>query len=410
MKKNTALKIMYLVIAILSLQVIKTIIARTNWDYGFYSATIISALQFLLLIIFPLVALCRLLLGKLFPSRKGVFSWLLAFLLLAFAEWQFTGWLKNPAVIPGFLKESYRYFYYHHSYNLAQFDPALSTYDAQLFYKLKPGLTGSFKNAEFSHLVTANSKGMRDDDSSLYRPAIICLGDSYTWGWGVDQAHTWPQLLENQKGMKLLNASMPSFGTARSMMRLAQLDTSNLQYLLLQYCINDEGENQAYIKGGYHLPISSETEYNKLTRSHRINSLYFPGKNFLLIASIFLKKFINKVVPVFHFEALYGEKEMVNEKAVTEFLDILSKAPVDFTKVKIIAFHLDAFPLVTDRFYRLTDSLSHTAHYDSIFNNHLQVVDMSRVLRKQDYYEFDPHLLPSAQEKIAQALGGQMGH
>lgn len=175
MKKNTALKLMYLIIAILFLQVVKALITRIDWDYGFFAATIISALQFLLLFMFPLAALCRLLFRKLLPSGTGVLGWLMAFLLIALAEWQFTSWLKNPSVMPDFLKESYRYYYFHNSYHIAQFDEKLCAYDPRLFYTLKPGVTGSFANAEFRHQVRANSRGMRDDDSSLHRRPLSAL-------------------------------------------------------------------------------------------------------------------------------------------------------------------------------------------------------------------------------------------
>jgi hypothetical protein len=405
MKKNTALKIMFLVMAILFLQVVKALISSSGWDYQFFTATVITAIQFLLLITFPVAALCRLFLRKKFASKSTVMSWSMAFALVILAECLFTWWLHNPSKAPGFLRESYRYFYFQHNYHVAQFEDALSNYDPRLFYVHKPGLKGSFTNAEFSHQVLANSKGMRDDDSSLHRPAIICIGDSYTWGWGVDQSHIWPELLQQQKGMKVLNAAMPSYGTARSVIRLSELDLSNLQYLVVQYCANDATENAEYIKQHYRLPISSEAEYRKLTRANRINLQYFPGKNFLLVTSIFLKKLVNKIVPVFKFESMYGDKEMVNEKTVNAFLQVLSKAPVDFAKVKIVAFQLDPLPLVTDQFARLTDSLVHTAAYDAVFQNNLQVIDMSRIVKQEDYYVLDPHLIPSSQTKIAQAVG-----
>lgn len=396
---------MFLVIATLILQVAKALVNRINWDFGFFAASLISAIQILLLVIFPLAALCRLFFRKIFRSKTGTLSWLMALLLIALAEWLFTSWLHSPSRIPGFLKESYRYFYYHNRYHLAQFDDNLSIYDPTLTYTLRPGLAGSFENAEYKHQVLANSKGMRDDEPSLHRPAVICIGDSYTWGWGVDQPDVWPGILEQQKSLKVLNASMPSFGTARSVIRLSQLDQSNLQYLIVQYCANDEWENTQYLKGGYRLPITSESEYRKLVRTRRINMQYFPGKNFLLVSSVFLKKLVNKLAPVFTLEKIYGESETISEKSVKEFLDILSKAPVDFAKVRIIAFQLDVFPLVTGQFARLTDSLSHTAPYDSIFRNNLQVIDMSQVVKREDYYMLDPHLLPSSQTKIADAVG-----
>lgn len=410
MKKNIVLKLMFLLITLLLLQVVKVLLSRVHWDYGFFAGTIIVAIQFLLLIIFPLHFGCRFFITKISKIKPGVLSWLMVFALLAMAEILFSWWLKNPSHIPGPLKQSYRYFYFHHSYRIAQFDAALCTWDSQLFYTLQPGVRGNFSNAEFSHPVMANSSGMRDDDSSLVQPRVICLGDSYTWGWGVDQSKTWPQLLESQKGMKVLNASMPSYATARSITRLRQLDLGKLEYLLVQYCGNDADENNEYIKNNYHLNISSRADYEKLTRSHRINMRYFPGKNFLLVSSIFLKKLVNKLVPVFSFEEVYGDSDPVDANAIKAFMEVLSKAPVDFTKVKVIVFQLDPFPLVTGRFARLADSLRVTAPYDTVFSNNLRVVDMSKVLTPQDYYILDPHLLPAAQIKVVQAVDSLVGH
>jgi len=48
-----------------------------------------------------------------------------------------------------------------------------------------------------------NRFGIRDrDDLTLDKPAgvrrVVCLGDSFTLGWGVRQEHSWPVLVENE--------------------------------------------------------------------------------------------------------------------------------------------------------------------------------------------------------------------
>lgn len=69
---------------------------------------------------------------------------------------------------------------------------------------LKPDTTLTFQNREFKNIIHTNSKGLRDDDSSLVKPEIICLGDSYTFGWGVDNGISFPDKLEKLTAYKVL--------------------------------------------------------------------------------------------------------------------------------------------------------------------------------------------------------------
>lgn len=399
-----ALKFMYLVIILLCLQVIKTFISRSEGEYAWFFSTVILATQFLLLVLVPLSILFRVLFRKRFPRHAAWLSWASALGMVVLFELLFTYWLHHPGQVPGILKSSYRYYYFQYDYHIAQFDNRLSTYDDQLYYTLKPGVRAHFANAEFRNEVAANRLGLRDDEASLSQPTIICVGDSYTWGWGVEQEQSFPQLIEKQTGRKVLNAGMASYGTAREIIGLSKVDLSKLEYLVVQYCGNDVTENKQFIREGNQLKISPEAEYRRLTRSHRNAMIYFPGKNFLLVGQIFLKKLVNKVYPVFSFEHLLVYDDEVNPDACKAFLDVLSRAPVDITKVTIVAFQLGPHPILTNRFARLTDSLVRTAPFDSLFKNNLQVIDMSRVVSRENFYELDPHLRPSGHMNVAQAI------
>jgi lysophospholipase L1-like esterase len=61
----------------------------------------------------------------------------------------------------------------------------------------------SYRTIEFSHTVQINTHGFRGGDVAPYvdlnAPTdcrIVLLGDSFTYGWGVDYAQTWGALLE----------------------------------------------------------------------------------------------------------------------------------------------------------------------------------------------------------------------
>ena len=66
-------------------------------------------------------------------------------------------------------------------------------------------------------------------------------------GWGVDENETFASLLEQNLKLRVLNASISSYGTARQIELLNSLDVSNLEYLIIQYCKNDFNENKTYL-------------------------------------------------------------------------------------------------------------------------------------------------------------------
>lgn len=80
-----------------------------------------------------------------------------------------------------------------------------------------------YETPEFAYSVRINTHGWRGDDVSLAPlPAcrIMLLGDSFTYGWGVEYAQTWGNLLEQQLreryyiDAQVLNLGVPGGNTA----------------------------------------------------------------------------------------------------------------------------------------------------------------------------------------------------
>ena len=77
-----------------------------------------------------------------------------------------------------------------------------------------------FKTIEFEYTANINSIGIRDRELPKARGdvfRILAIGDSYTYGWGVDQEETWPYLLEMQlreegHTVEILNLGKPGTG------------------------------------------------------------------------------------------------------------------------------------------------------------------------------------------------------
>ena len=97
-------------------------------------------------------------------------------------------------------------------------------YHPQFGWSLTPGL----KEFEFGWHppVTSNSKGMRDEREFSYEKQpgvqrIVVLGDSFTFGQGVEQDRTWPALLQAQlPEWEVLNMAVHGYGVDQQLLVL----------------------------------------------------------------------------------------------------------------------------------------------------------------------------------------------
>ena len=317
--------------------------------------------------------------------------------------------LHHPDRLPAFMHEAFDYYYNTYDRRIIQLDSNCSVYDPKLFYTLKPNARFNYSNVEFNNLFTTNSFGVRDGESSLDKPTIICLGDSYAMGWGADQDSTYSQQLERLARKKILNAGVSSYGTAREIINLGRFDTSALTYLVVQYCDNDFDENAQYLNNKYVLKISSQQIYHAAVNSEAISKTYYPGKHFLTIAQLFIKQSVNKVVPVFSFNAGNDNKAVTSDgMQARSFLDVFSHAPVNFSTVKTIVLYPDKDTAKCNAFERITDSLLQVSPYKECFHNQVRILKTAELLQPADYYILDAHLKNAGHRKIAQALWKMM--
>lgn len=76
-----------------------------------------------------------------------------------------------------------------------------------------PNASARLASFEFAHEVSTNSLGCRGQEPSLAdRKAILCVGDSYTFGYGVADADTWPAQL---------GARLDAAGASRAIVNLS---------------------------------------------------------------------------------------------------------------------------------------------------------------------------------------------
>jgi hypothetical protein len=96
----------------------------------------------------------------------------------------------------------------------------LSTIPPRPLLVMRPSSRDSFRTTEFTFTATTNSLGFRDRELDLRRKTdarILALGDSFTYGWGVNDDEPWPKVLErilSKEGrtIEVLNFGCPGAG------------------------------------------------------------------------------------------------------------------------------------------------------------------------------------------------------
>jgi lysophospholipase L1-like esterase len=335
-------------------------------------------------------------------------SWLIFLFILVLAERYIVYRMKHAGTASRTMHEYLLRYYLMFERQLPEVREDCARFDPELTYTYRPGAACLQKNPEFSDSIYINSAGLRDDEASLIKPEIICLGDSYTMGFGVKQQQAYPELLEQMLGMKVLNAAISSYGTARETMLFRRLDTTALKYVIIQYCFNDIEENNAYLQHKYSLPVRRRAGYELLVNAHKWATTNYPLKRVLTISRMVARDEINalsgKQVPTrqMNYDTAYVPA------AAKAFLDILSHSTINFQKVKLLVVDMNRYPGFDHHFSNTAKQILDTAQYPQDFRNNIQFIDISTLNDRRYFYPLDNHMNPSGHERMAKLIRQQM--
>ena len=149
------------------------------------------------------------------------------------------------------------------------FSVTVCEWDKQLGFRQIPGARGRIRSSEFDCPVQINSRGLRDREYD-YRKAghtkrILCLGDSFTFGYGVGAEQAFPKVLERLLNMdpaphtrwEVINAGVCGSGTAHQLRYFTcEGHKYNPDIVLLCFCgANDFNDNN--MSGLYRLEADS---------------------------------------------------------------------------------------------------------------------------------------------------------
>lgn len=122
-------------------------------------------------------------------------------------------------------------------------------FDADLGWIQMPNHEASFRGRDFNIRMRSNSYGFRDREYQLSRQAgmkrVIVLGDSFAWGWGVEQEEIFCKVAEREaKNTEFINLGQAGYGTAQEYLLFKKLGIKfSPDLTVLAFFINDIYDN-----------------------------------------------------------------------------------------------------------------------------------------------------------------------
>ena len=143
-------------------------------------------------------------------------------------------------------------------------EPGMIVYDAQLGWKLKPYWSGKHHHYDYDVTYNINREGFR---GSYVRPEDVdfsVIGDSFSFGLGVNDDETFTALLNSNDGINqtFRNYSIPGYSTDQQLLLLNSLkDEIDSDVILVVYLGNDIFDNMR----GYPLQAEHAKPYFELS-------------------------------------------------------------------------------------------------------------------------------------------------
>ena len=97
-------------------------------------------------------------------------------------------------------------------------------HDPRLGWRHEPGMEGDFsKPPLFDTRVKINSKGLRDKEYDYEKKKgmkrVAVLGDSFVWGFGVEQTEIFTEIIEAEvEGVEVINGGVSGYSTDQSLL------------------------------------------------------------------------------------------------------------------------------------------------------------------------------------------------
>lgn len=157
-------------------------------------------------------------------------------------------------------------------------------YDPLLGWAHQPGQEGVFETPQFRTFVRINENGLRDREHTYERQSdiqrILVLGDSFAWGYGVEESERFSQRLEEMLEVEVINAGVSGYSTDQE---LLWYRTEGIKYetdlVILVVTGNDVGDNDRQLVSTiYYKPKFVIEEGQLVSIGHPVPETSLQGK------------------------------------------------------------------------------------------------------------------------------------
>ncbi len=299
-------------------------------------------------------------------------------------------------------------------------------FDEELGFTVRPDLKVYFNTEEFRTLVTTNSMGFRDDEASMKDPAILILGDSLAFGWGVEDDEVCEKALEEMSGLKVLNMSVPGYGTFQEFLLLRRWekthDISGKTVLFLLYP-NDLLDNLGMTPSDPSFRLEEGSikylKPEKVALEYKLREYENDPYRRPICKESHLAYRLQRIIPNIRRKILNLPKKKTTHPSFVKrasTIDHNDKFDIFRTVIGWIKdfaedenFKVAFVWIPTIKYYEKGAAIfggeSETALLSKtkeiLRESGLPLIDLTKTLLRADYYKYDGHLKPGGQYKIA---------